>query len=264
MESVYTAIRQERQEALCIITMNRPEARNALNQTMRFELREAIEAAANDASVRVILLCGEGKGFSAGADLLERLPGCDEDGYVTEQIRNEYAPIINAITNAPKPVIAVVNGAAAGIGAAFALACDLIVMAEDAYLYSAFGAISLVPDGGMHLFLRQAIGVKKAYEMIAFSQRLDAQNCEILGIANRVVAPDALEKEAINFAMQLSQQAPLTLRFSKQLLAEAAGGDLQKIIDREAVLQNTAVRSKDFAEGSLAFMEKRPPVFSGK
>lgn len=264
MSGSYTTIKVERREALSLITMNRPDTRNAINRTMRFELREALEHAASDDSVRVILLCGEGQGFCAGADLLERPPGSDADGFVTEQIRNEYVPVIRAICNAPKPVLAVINGVAAGIGAAFAMACDLIVMAEDASLYSAFGALSLVPDGGMHVFLRQALGAKKAYEMIALSQRLDARSCEMLGIANRVVASDSLMDEAINFATLLSQQAPLTLRFGKQLLAEAATGDLEKILDREAVLQNTAVRSEDFAEAALAFMEKRQAVFSGR
>lgn len=121
------------------ITLNRPQARNAFIQKMRFELLQAFQRANANDDVRVILFGGEGKGFCAGADLAEKLPGMDEDGFVTEQIRNEYEPIFSQITNSTKPVIGVINGVAAGIGGAFAMACDMLVMEENAFLYSAFG-----------------------------------------------------------------------------------------------------------------------------
>lgn len=250
--------------SIAIITLNRPEVRNSLNQGLRKEIAAAVEQAGKDQEVRVILLGANGKGFCAGADLTERLPGDDEDGFVTQTLRNEYNPMIKSITNAPKPVIGVINGAAAGIGGALAMACDLMIMADDAFLYSAFGAISLIPDGGTHKFLQSALGSKKAYEMIAFSQRLSAQQCLDSGITNRIVPADSLHEEAMKWALMLAEQAPLTLRLSKQILHSSSSEDLDYCLEQEAVLQNTAIRSKDFVEGTSAFFEKRKPVFNGK
>ena len=245
------------------ITLNRPQARNAFIQKMRFELLEAFQAANASDNVRVILFGGEGKGFCAGADLAEKLPGNEEDGFITEQIRNEYEPIFSQITDSSKPVIGVINGAAAGIGGALAMACDMLVMEEKAFLYSAFGAIGLIPDGGMHYFLRNALGPKKAFEMIALSQRLTAAQCETLGMANRVVSANELWSTADNLATELAQKAPLALKYNKMLLAEAAENDLKTIIDREAVIQNIMVHSEDSKEGITAFLEKRQPKFKG-
>ncbi|WP_439135323.1 enoyl-CoA hydratase/isomerase family protein [Pseudomaricurvus sp.] len=254
----------ERTGPLAVITLNRPEVRNSLNQGLRWEITAAVQQAGEDQEVKVILLAGNGKGFCAGADLTEKLPGDDQDGFVTQKLRTEYNPMIKSIINAPKPVISVVNGAAAGIGGALAMACDLMVMAEDAFLYSAFGAISLIPDGGTHKFLQTALGSKKAYEMIAFSQRLTAEQCLEAGITNRVVPADQLQEEAKKWASQLAEQAPLTLRLAKEVLHAAASEDLDYCLDKEAVLQNTAIRSEDFVEGTRAFFEKRKPTFNGR
>ena len=259
----FETVTEERQGALGIVTLNRPQVRNALNRQLRFDLNAALENAINDAEVRVILLRGEGKSFSAGHDLGEELEGFGDEGFIVDLIRNEYVPIINTITNAPKPIIGVLNGAVAGIGVSIAMACDLLIMEEESFLYCAFGAIGLVPDGGLHLFLRNALGSKKAYEMIAFSQRLTAQQCKQQGIANRVVTAGKLQEEAIAFGEELSQKPPMTLSHSKQLLAEAADNDLAKIMDREAVIQDINIRSGDFKEGTAAFFEKRPPNFKG-
>lgn len=245
------------------ITLNRPETRNSFNKKMRIELLEAFKTANGNDDVRVILFGGEGKGFCAGADLAETLPGSDADGFVTEQIRTEYAPIFNEIVDSTKPVIAVIQGAAAGIGSAFAMASDLLIMEEGAFLYSAFGAIGLIPDGGAHYFLRNALGPKKAFEMIAFSQRITASECVDLGIANKVVPTQELWAAADAMAQELTQKAPLALRYSKQLLAEAADADLKTVIDREAVIQNITLRSEDHKEGAAAFFEKRQPNFKG-
>jgi len=260
----FETLKVSQKGALAQISLNRPEARNSLNQKLRLELKRALDSAMSDDSIRVILLSGEGKGFCSGADLSEEHSGSDDDGFVTEMILNEYAPIIAAITEGPKPVIGIINGTAAGIGVAVAMACDLLVMAEDASIYCAFGAIGLVPDGGLHVFLRDALGSKRAYEMIALSQRLSAQECKDLGIANRVVPLEEIQQEAETLGKQLSNQAPLMLKYSKQLLGEAADNDLNKLIDREAAIQEIMVRSEDFNEGTLAFFEKRQPLFSGK
>lgn len=259
-ETVNTAV----EGRVARITLNRPEARNSANQQLRFDLRAALEDANSDDSVRVILLSGEGKGFCAGADLVEKLPGDDEDGYVTTQLLEEYAPIITAITESPKPVISAIQGAAAGVGMVFAISADLLLMSEDAFLYSAFGDIALIPDAGAHYFLRRALGPKKAFEIIAFSQRLTAQECLQQGIANRVVPVEELWPTATQMAEKLAQKAPLALKYSKKLLNEAADENLQTIIEREAVIQNITVRSEDCVEGKNAFFEKRPAQFKGR
>ncbi|GMG88415.1 enoyl-CoA hydratase/isomerase family protein [Biformimicrobium ophioploci] len=251
-------------EQVAIITLNRPKARNSLTAQMREELYRAMQQANNDETVRVVMLAGAGKGFCAGADLVEEYPDADHDGFITQQLRTEYHPVLQAITESKKPYICAVNGAAAGIGAALAMACDLVVMAEDAFFYSAFGAIALIPDGGTHWQLARYLGSKRAFEMIAESQRLPAAECIQLGMANRLAAPEHLQEEALGWAKSLSNQAPLTLQYSKQLLREAANLTLVETMDREAQIQNIHYRSEDFREGARAFFEKRAPKFTGK
>lgn len=262
--SEFETVKYSVADGIARVTLNRPESRNSFNVQMRKDMRAALETANADDDVRVVLIGGEGEGFCAGADLAETPPGQDEDGYVTRQLQNEYAPIINAIVDSPKPMVAVVQGAAAGIGSSVALVCDMMIMSEEAYLYSAFGAIGLVPDGGAHYLLRNALGSKKAFEMIAFSQRLMADECLQLGITNRVVPIDGLWPVADRLAAELSKKAPLALKFSKQLLAEAGEKDMKSVMDSEAVIQNTCFRSEDFKEGAAAFFQKREPNFKGQ
>lgn len=263
MMNTFEQLNYEKDQSVGILRLNRSKDRNALNQALRLELAEALRQAIADEGVRVILLAGNGDSFCAGADLNERLPGMEQDGFVTEILQHEYNPIIRLITTADKPVISVVNGAAAGFGAAIALACDLMVMADNAYLYSAFGAIGLIPDGGSHKFLRDVLGSKKAFETIAFSQRITAQQCLDLGIANRLAEPHSLLAEARQWGLTLAQQAPLTLRFSKRILRSLDSVSMEQCLEQEAVVQNAAFRSKDFKEGALAFFEKRQPQFEG-
>lgn len=251
-------------DRLATITLNRPESRNSLNQALRLQLAAAVKQASADDNVRVILIAAAGKSFCAGADLTEQLPGAGTAGFITAQIMDEYGPMIQSIRDAVKPVIAVINGAAAGIGVGLALACDLLMMADDALIYSAFGAISLIPDGGLHHFLLESLGSKKAYEMIAFSQRLSAQECLAAGIANRVVPAGKLQDEARQWASLLADQAPLTLKVSKRLLQKVTGQPLDYCMEQEALMQDALTRSEDFAEGCSAYFEKRKPEFKGR
>lgn len=262
MES-YETLLYRVEDRVATITLNRPQVRNSLNQALRIELRSAVERASADDGVRAAVIAASGDGFCAGADLTERLPGAEQDGFVTRILNEEYNPLILAIRRSPKPFISAVNGAAAGVGSSLAMACDLMVMAEDAFLYSAFGAISLIPDGGNHKFLLDQLGSKRAFEMIALSKRLDATRCEQLGLANRVVPSDELLQQASRLARQVAAAAPLTLQHSKQILREAQSYDLDSVMALEAEIQNVLYRSRDFREGAKAFFEKRQPEFEG-
>lgn len=246
---------------VAVLRFNRPDKLNAFNSQMSAELRQAAGKVNLDEAVRVVVLSGNGRAFSAGADLSDGL-AADEDLYAL--LNAQYTPALMAISTAPKPWISAVNGAAAGIGSAFAMCCDLTVMAEDAYLYQAFAAIGLIPDGGATWHLARTVGRKRAYELMAGGEKLRAANCLDYGLCNRVVAPDKLMDETMAWARELAQKAPLSLRFAKQSLNEAMQASLLETIFNEFKLQAPLLGSEDAAEGVAAFLAKRPAVFQGR
>ena len=243
------------------ITLNRPEARNAFNQAMRDDLGAAIARAMADNDARVVVLAAAGLTFSAGADFSD----LTVPNYLPQpQIEQEYKPLLVSIANSPKPFISAINGAAAGIGGAFAMACDLTVMADNACIYMAFANLALVPDGGACWQLLHAMGRRRAFEAIATGARISAQDCMTYGLANRVVPAAELAASAQAFAEALALQAPLAMSFAKQALNRLQQMDLADSISFEAGLQNYCVRSEDAKEGVMAFMGKRKPEFKGK
>lgn len=243
------------------ITLARPDALNAFNSAQRSSLRQAIKDLQDNADVGVIVITGEGRGFSAGADLREQ-GGLEKKP--SERLLEEYAPFLTAISDCPKPVIAAVNGIAAGIGGALVLACDIVVMARSASIYLAFSAIGLVPDGGMTWQLQRQLGHRRAFEIMALGQRIDSETCLALGLANRVVDDEAVAETARGLADELLERAPLSLQYTKQALHAAAASTLTEAIATEAGLQDKAAASDDHKEGRQAFLEKRKPQWKGR
>jgi 2-(1,2-epoxy-1,2-dihydrophenyl)acetyl-CoA isomerase len=252
-------VKYEQHDAVAVITLHRPEAMNSFNTELRADLAAALRKAHDDESVKVVVLTGEGRTFSAGADLKA---GIDKD--VAEILQVEYRPVQEAIANIPKPVIAAIPGSAAGIGLSIALNCDLLIMADNAFMLSPFTTISLVPDGGMNWMLVQQIGYRRAFQLSIESERVAADRCVELGLANRAVPADELQSAALEWAQALAQRAPLSLAATKKVMRFAANNDWGRSYDLEAQLQGELLASDDNKEGIQAFFEKRAPKFTGK
>lgn len=253
----------EHDDQVAQIILNRPERRNALNAQLNEDLRTAFSHARDDDHVRAIVLSGAGKGFCAGADLsgFAQQPTAEQ---VYESILNNYQPLMGLITTIEKPVIAAVNGVAAGAGAALALACDLLVMAEDASIMMAFSNIGLVPDAGACWFLVRQIGYSRAYQIAIEGERISAAQCLEYGLTNKVAAPDQLLPEALAWAHKLAKRPTLALGLTKHALSHAAQNDLASTIEYEARLQKQTIPSHDHLEGVKAFAERRAPEFKGR
>ena len=261
--SDYTAVTIERRGEVAIVRMNRPEALNAFNAALRTDILHAARELNDDPGVRVVILTGAGRGFGAGADLSE-IPTDDPHWRVEDQLNHEYKPALLEIFRAPKPWISAVSGPAAGVSSAFAMVCDLTVMADNAYIYQAFTAISLVPDGGATWHLVRTVGRKRAYEIIATGEKLMADKCLAWGLCNRVVPAESLLEETVSWAQELAARAPLSLRYAKEAVGRACQADLDQTMSDEAALQAICIRSEDGAEGATAFLEKRQPVWKGR
>lgn len=259
--SEYQHLIYQNQGHVAQILLNRPKSLNAFNQELRAELLEVLSLVEKDADVRVVVLGSTSQVFSSGADLSE---GLGPRETVEEQIMEEYLPALQKIAELNKPVIAAVPGVMAGIGAAFAMNCDLMVMADTAYMLMAFTNIGLVPDGGASWLLLKQLGYQHSYQLIAEGGKLSAHDCAEAGIANKIVPADQVLETATKWAQELAQRAPIALREAKQLLRQAGALSYVETVAAEAKAQNTCLASADAQEAISAFMEKRTPVFSGK
>lgn len=258
---MFDTVQYSAREGLATIVLDRPDSLNAFNVALRQELLEAIQNAETDCEVRVILLRSNGRAFCSGADLTEQHP----DGQTVEdRLNQQYKPLLLAIVESTKPIIAAVHGAAAGIGCALAMSCDIVVMSNNAYYYQAFAALGIIPDGGISWHLPRQLGSKRAFEMIATGEKMPAATCLSLGLVNRVVDNNSLEQEARAFADQLLAQSPLSLQYSKEAIRRAADLSLADTITMEAGLQKLLYTTDDFAEGKAAFRDKRKPRWTGK
>lgn len=246
-------------EGVALIALNRPDSLNAIEATIRRDLLAASAAAEADPAVRAVVLAGEGRGFCSGADLSD--PDVAND--VHALLMEGYKPTLDAISGSAKPWIAAIHGPCAGIGASYAMQCDLAVMEEGAYMYEAFAAIGLVPDGGAHWHLVRALGYKRAYAAIVGAEKLPAADCAAAGLVNRVVPDGTARDEALAWAAALAQGAPRTLRHAKSILRAAATEGFDASYAREAAAQADCAASKDAMNAIAAFFAKRKPVFTG-
>jgi len=244
---------------IALVTLARPDSMNAISEEMRKELLSVLQWIRDDDDIRVMVLTGKGRAFCVGHDL--RDPS-NEPAMTQTVIEEEYAPVILALNEMNKPVIAAVNGPAAGGGAALAMACDLVIMGADAYLYQAFLAIGLIPDCGASWFLLHQLGYRRAFEAFVDGSKLGPQECVALGLANRTAAQPDLLPDAMAWAGELAEKAPLAVRFSKSALKYAQHHTLADTIGYEAKIQGKLCLSNDAWEGATAFLEKRKPNFT--
>ena len=244
------------------ITLNRPDALNALTVPMKLALLAAFRRVEREAGVRAVILTGAGRAFCAGQDLRERLQ--PDAAALGVEVRERYNPIIRAMRGLSKPIVGAINGVAAGAGASLAMACDIRIASEAASFALAFGRVGLVPDSGATWFLPRLVGAARAAELALLGDPVTAADAVRLGLVGRVVPADDLAAEARSVAGKLAAGAPRAMALTKRALNATWDRDLDAALDYEADLQDMAGRSKDHAEGLAAFMDKRPPRFTGE
>ncbi len=249
------------QDAVAYITLNRPEKFNSFNREMALQLQENLDACKQE-EIRAVYITGAGKAFSAGQDISELV---GEHKLEIKQILAEhYNPIVTRIRKLEKPVIAAVNGVAAGAGANIALCCDIVVAAAGASFIQAFSKIGLIPDSGGTYFLPRLIGWQKASALAMLGDKVPAAEAERMGMIYKVLADDQFEAESKKIAGTLAAMPTKGLAYTKQLLNMSFHTDYMEQLAEEDVFQQRAASTDDFKEGINAFLEKRQPVFKGK
>jgi len=253
---------EERRANVALLRLNRPESLNALDRTLVDALGAALERLAADEGVRAVVLTGEGGAFCSGADLKEALRELDGGHDLGARLAS-FQRTVRLVTEAPKPVIAAVDGAAVGFGADLALACDLRLLSERGYFEEKFVGIGLMPDGGGTFHLPRLIGLGRALELLLLGERVDASRALELGLAWRVVPAGELVEQAVAVATRLAEGPPLALAAIKRAARQSLDGTLADALAREAEGQSALLKSADLREGVLAFTTKRKPTFRG-
>jgi 2-(1,2-epoxy-1,2-dihydrophenyl)acetyl-CoA isomerase len=258
----YQTLLYERSGAIATITLNRPDARNALDFVMRRELAGVLDEVEADAAARVLILTGAGGHFCAGGDVktMREKRHTAAEGRARVELLNKA---ITRLVDFPKPTIAMVDGYAVGAGTNLALCCDLVIASDRAKFGELFWKIGLVPDGGGTWLLPRVVGMARAKELIFTADVIDAAEADRIGLVNRVVPVSELEKTTRALAEKIAGGPPGVLKLAKHMLHRAATSDLPSALDLEAYSQGLAISSEDHQEGLAAFFEKRPPRFTG-
>ena len=258
-------VQVQRRGAAATIVLDRPKAMNAVDPQLAEDLLRAVTEAAADEEVRAVLLTGSGRAFCSGADLRAGFePTPEGHPNVQKALHERFHPIIQTLREMPKPVVAAVNGAAAGIGCSFALACDLVVAAESAYFLLAFVNIGLVADGGSSLLIPERVGFARAAEMAMLGERVGADKALEWGLINRVTADEKLMDEAHALVDRLAAGPTRSYAGTKRQLNAWQFSRMQGQLELEASIQQELAGSRDFTEGVTAFVEKRDPRFDGR
>ena len=256
----YKTLRLDFEDSALRITLERPEVLNALSLELLAELKTALEDAAENKEVRAVLLTGAGRGFSAGADLATT----SVDGDIGEIIERSYNPVVRAVTTMPKPVVAGVNGVAAGAGMSLALCCDLRLLSENAAFAVGFTGIALVMDASASYFLPRLVGRSRALEMAYSNRKVGADEALALGLGEQILPAETFEEEAFAFVKRLAQGPTKSFGMVKQQVNASPHNSFEDQLKLEAALQSEAAETLDMLEGVGAFKEKRKPVFEGK
>ena len=252
----------EKQNGQATIKLNRPEVYNAFNELMKKELQDALKDVEKDKAIRVVVITGEGKAFCSGQDLKEVMSLPNRS--FKASLDTGYNPIIRGIRNMPKPVICRLNGVAAGAGCSLALACDMIIAAEEASMTEIFINIGLVVDSGSSYFLPRMVGSARAFELATTGRKFSAKEALEMGIVNRVVSSSELDKAVEEVAGYYAGAPTKAIGLMKKMFNKSFHSDLDTMLDYEAYCQEIAGNSADNKEGVQAFLEKRKPVFKGE
>jgi len=253
----------EKNSGVCKITLNRPKSFNSFNRAMALELQQSLDEAGQDKEVRVVVLTGEGKAFCAGQDLVEVTDEKLNPGF--QKILDEhYGPIIQKIRINPKPIVAAVNGVAAGAGANIALACDIVIAKEGVKFIQAFSAIGLIPDSGGTFFLPRLIGFQKANALAMLGDAVEAKEAEAMGMIYKAIPEVSFKQELDKLATKLAHMPTKGLSLTKEAFNQSLNNTLDEQLTLESKLQIEASKTEDYTEGVAAFLEKRKPNFKGK
>jgi 2-(1,2-epoxy-1,2-dihydrophenyl)acetyl-CoA isomerase len=255
-------IQFERIEGVGKITLNRPDKYHSFVRKMALQLQSVLDKCNEDKSVRAILITATGKAFCAGQDLGEATDPNGPD--LTQIVQEHYNPIIRKIRNIEKPVVAAVNGVAAGAGASIALCCDIVVATESASFIQAFSKIGLIPDSGGTFFLPRLVGMQKAAALMMTAEPVSAKDAESMGMIYKVFSDESFEEESWKLASKLAKMPTKGLGLTKRLLNTSYSNNLEQQLDMEDKCQTIAGNTTDFKEGIAAFFEKRKPNFKGE
>ncbi len=263
----------EKKEGIAVITLNRPDKMNAWTMPMVDEVMESLHEIDEDNSIRAAIITGAGKAFSSGFDMDElvkqkmtgEVPWAETNGGLKIRGKNTTDSIVLGLSNLKKPIIAAINGMALGIGFAYALACDIRIISDNAWLNTTFVDRGLIPEAGVTYFLPRLVGLGKAKKLVFTGEKISAGEAERIGIVEEVVPGDKLLDRSMELAQAIAAKPPLAITLAKQILYKGASEpDLSAQIDREFYLQSALIESEDVKEGVESFLQKRPPVFKGR